>query len=233
MLFLTNSSNSYPGKKGLLLTAVQLNLAYGSIIMNKVEKVRAVLFFKKARDYGFNILAKKRDEFRDVEQVSFEQYSAVLEKFSKKDVPEMYYTAQSWVMWIIAEGSWAALYDIPKAEKLLERIIELDGDYYYGMPYALLASIYSSRPAEQGGRPEEAGYLYEKALAAGRGRSLMLYVLYAGQYCRRIYDRKLHDRLLNYVTAADPEDLPKELFVVNKIAIEEARELLKTAEEYF
>ena len=54
---------------------------------------------------------------------------------------------------------------------------------------------------------------------------------YARYYARTLYDRELHDRLLNEVLEANPYQ--KGLVLLNTLAQEDARELLASADEYF
>jgi len=56
-------------------------------------------------------------------------------------------------------------------------------------------------------------------------------VLYARHYARLMFDRKLHDRLLNEVLKAQP-DIPG-YALSNALAQQKARELLNSAEDYF
>ena len=59
----------------------------------------------------------------------------------------------------------------------------------------------------------------------------MAKVLYARQYARLVFDRELHDRLLDEVVEADPE--APGLTLGNTLAQDEARGLLTDADEYF
>jgi hypothetical protein len=63
------------------------------------------------------------------------------------------------------------------------------------------------------------------------GRNLAAKVELARRYARMLYDRELHDRLLNEVLATDPTAEGLTLF--NVTAQEEARALLASADDYF
>jgi hypothetical protein len=56
-------------------------------------------------------------------------------------------------------------------------------------------------------------------------------VEFARNYARMLYDRELHDRLLNEVMVADVQQPDQTLF--NIIAKQEAVELLASADDYF
>jgi hypothetical protein len=114
---------------------------------------------------------------------------------------------------------------------LMERVLALDETVDDGGPHLYLGVLLTQRPASLGGRPEEARAHFERALELGRGRNLMTPVLYARCYARLVFDRELHDRLLEGVLAAEP-DAP-ELALSNALAKREARALLDGADEYF
>ena len=59
----------------------------------------------------------------------------------------------------------------------------------------------------------------------------MVKVIFAKMYARMMFDRKLHDKLLEEVLSADPY-IPGYTLVNTRAQIE-AQELLESAEEYF
>ena len=59
----------------------------------------------------------------------------------------------------------------------------------------------------------------------------MAKVMYARHYARLIFDRALHDRLLNEVLEADPDVTGYAL--ANTLAQKQAKELLESADDYF
>jgi hypothetical protein len=56
-------------------------------------------------------------------------------------------------------------------------------------------------------------------------------VLYAQFYARLVFDRALHDRLLNEVLAADP--VAPRLTLINTLAKVKAKALLESGKDYF
>ena len=81
------------------------------------------------------------------------------------------------------------------------------------------------------GKPEEARGHFEKAIAMTDGRDLSAKVEFARGYAKLLYDRELHDRLLNEVLASDP--YADRLTLSNVIAQRDAEVLLAEAEDYF
>ena len=82
-----------------------------------------------------------------------------------------------------------------------------------------------------GGKPELGRNHFERAIKISRGKNLMAKVIYARQYARLVFDRELHDHLLQEVLEADPE--VRGYTLLNTLAQREARELLKSGEDYF
>ena len=72
---------------------------------------------------------------------------------------------------------------------------------------------------------------YERAIEASGGKDLSIKVDYAKYYARTLYERELHDQLLEEVLAADPVQPGFTLF--NTLAQNEALELLESADDYF
>jgi len=140
--------------------------------------------------------------------------------------------ATSWAGRIQSHSSdWSAIADIPRVQALLERVVALDPKYRDGEPYMYLGVMLTLRPASLGGKPEEGKADFEKALALSGGKNQMVRVLYAKQYARLVFDRELHDRLLNEAIAADPH--APGLTLINVIAQQQAKQLLESGKDFF
>ena len=113
----------------------------------------------------------------------------------------------------------------------MNKILELDESYQLGSAHVYIGTLATLVPPAMGGKPEVAKTHFERALVLSRGDNLMFKVLYAQQYARLVFDRELHDRLLNEVIGADSH-VPG-LVLVNTLAQKQARELLETAADYF
>ncbi|MEL7187448.1 MAG: TRAP transporter TatT component family protein, partial [Pseudomonadota bacterium] len=97
--------------------------------------------------------------------------------------------------------------------------------------YTFMGVLLTLRPPALGGEPERARDYFEKAIELSDGKDLGVKVEYAKGYAKLLYERELHDRLLNEVLAADPN---QDGFVLtNVMAQEEALALLAEADDYF
>jgi len=121
--------------------------------------------------------------------------------------------------------------DMPRVEVLMQRVVELDETYQNGAAHLYLGGLATVLPPALGGRSEVGKTHFERAIALSEGHNLLAKVLYAKNYARGVFDRELHDRLLNEVLAADPSY--KGWTLSNVMARREAEALLQSADEYF
>ena len=137
----------------------------------------------------------------------------------------LYGFASSWAGWIKQNASdWNALADLPKLTALLERCVELDETYENGGGHLYLAILSTQLPPSLGGKPEKGRGHFEQARQLSEGRNLMVDVTMAQYYARIIFDKELHDRLLNNVLA-DSGDYAG-FTLVNTYAKQQASKLL-------
>jgi hypothetical protein len=86
-------------------------------------------------------------------------------------------------------------------------------------------------PPALGGKPELGREHFERALAISNGQHMLTKVMFAEQYARLVFDRELHDQLLNEVIETDPS-VPG-LTLMNVVARQQAAALLESADAYF
>ena len=113
----------------------------------------------------------------------------------------------------------------------MQRVIELDETHDRGGAHLYLGVLESLIPPALGGKPEIARTHFERVIEITKGRHLMAKVMYAERYARTLYNRELHDQLLQDVLAQDPKE--EGLTLANIIAQQKAKTLLDSAEEYF
>jgi hypothetical protein len=230
LLLLDGLIQESPDDEALLIAGAKLYGAYSTVFVDEDQRARRLS--QKARDYGRRAMCLRQPEVCAVEGQPYEQFSQVVARIPSSDLPALYTYAIAWAAWIQARSSdWGALADVPKVQALLERVVTLDEGYENGQAHLYLGVIDTRLPASLGGKPEEGRAHFEKAIALSNGRNLMAQVEFARRYARLVFDRELHDRLLEQVIQADPEE--PGLTLSNTLAQEQARELLATADDYF
>ncbi len=219
-----------PDNQTLLLTGARLYSAYASAFV--AEPARAQRLTLRAKNYGRRALCVRRPSLCDPAKLPFDDFEQILAQTEATDVDALYGLGSAWAIWIQANsGDWNAIADIPRVQALMERVVLLQSDYESGGAHLYLGILYTLRPESMGGKPELGRQHFESAIELSHGRNLSAKVLFARQYARLVFDRPLHDRLLNDVVNADPRATGFTLS--NVLAQEEAHELLADADEYF
>jgi tetratricopeptide (TPR) repeat protein len=219
-----------PEDQNLLLTGAKLYNAYATIFV--ADEARAQLLTDKAWEYSKRALCLSHPDTCTQYLQPYEQYTEYLKTTEKSDVPILFAFAASWASWIHTHtDDWNARADLPKVEATIKFVVEKAPNYLQGEPYLYLGVLSIILPPALGGKPEQAKTYFERALTLSKGRNLMIKVIFAERYARMLFNRDLHDRLLNEVLAADPEE--PGLTLMNTIAQQQAKLLLESADDYF
>jgi hypothetical protein len=115
---------------------------------------------------------------------------------------------------------------------LLQRVVEIDGTYFEGLPLILMGSLHAFRPPMMGGDPEASRASFEAAFKVSGGKFLLASYLYAKFYCYRIQDAEEFEKRLRFVLEAPDTTLP-EYRLLNTLAKKKAAALLKEKDELF
>ncbi|MCD6059873.1 MAG: hypothetical protein K0S16_184 [Moraxellaceae bacterium] len=219
-----------PDSPAFRQAAAGLNSAYAGAFVKDPQ--RAATLTTKALNYASEALCLEHDEFCQVRSLPVADLKTKLAELDEDDIGLLYTLGTTWAGWIQAHSDdFNAVADLPRVEVLMQRVLALDETYQGGMAHLYLGVIATAVPPALGGRPEVGKQHFEKAVALSQGKNLMAKVYYAKSYARGIYDRELHDKLLNEVKAADPHAPGWTLS--NTLARQEADALLKSADEYF
>lgn len=230
LLLIDSFIEGEPDDEELLRSGAALYGVYAAVFVEDPE--RAMRLVQRARGYAERALCQRKSSLCRLSERPYEAFVASLTSLGPGDVPVFYTYTQSWLLSIKANSSdWAALADLPKVEAALERLVELDETYERGSAHLYLGILQTLRPPALGGKPEDGRQHFERALALSQGKDLSVKVEYARGYGRLLYDRELHDRLLREVLAAETE-VPG-LTLLNVLAQEQARQLLRSGEDYF
>lgn len=219
-----------PDNPALLAQSARLNSAYATAFVSDPDRAR--LLAANALTAMERSVCLHMKDACGLRTRPFEEYEAWLARRTVKDVPALYQLGSVWAGWIQANSDdFAAIAELGRVKALMTRVAELDETYDYGGPYLYLGVFETLLPPSLGGRPEVGRSHFERAIEISEGRFLMAKVMYADQYARLMFDRELHDRLLQEVVAADP-NVPG-LTLINTVAQRRAEELLESADEYF
>lgn len=228
-LLTMDAMNASPDAKATsLCRAADLYGAYaGSFV---TEPVRSKRLAARAFDYAQRAACQAGSSWCDVRALKFEEIEALAK--ASNDPAHLNCIGGAWAGFIQANADdWDAIAGIPKARRLMERVIEIDPQFGGGQPLMVLGVVNSLLPPAYGGRPDVAKSYFDQALSTSNGDNQMVRVLYAKFYARLVFDQALHDRLLDEALAA-PAKAPG-LTLINTLAQRQARLLKDTSEDYF
>lgn len=221
-----------PGNRALLLTATQSYGSYTTALTACGRTERAIQLSEKAKDYGL-ILLTECLHLAGEKGYSLDELRVALAFCSKSDAPSLFWGGYGWALWLQYQaGSPASLTGLVKVEKIMERVLQLDEEYYHGAAHLFLGSYYGSRPAMLGGNPDGSRVHFERALAINDNQFLPAQVAFAETYARTVFDRDLFEQLLREVIDFPLQSRP-DLALANQVAKKRAAQLLADVDSYF
>ena len=230
MVLIDGMIRDNPGDADLLASGATLYASFGGIFAG--DAARASRLTTRARRYASAAMCGVYAPSCDWPGASYDEFVATLDGIDRRHGEYLYTYGFASLAYLRAHSDdWNSLAELPQMEALFRRYMDVSGDEVNGAVYTYMGILLTLRPPALGGEPERAREYFEKAIAATDGRDLGAKVEYARGYARLLYERELHDRLLNEVVAADPYEDGYTLG--NVLAKEQAEALLAEADEYF
>ena len=214
----------------LLQSAATLYSAYAGIFVTDTQ--RAIRMSNKAFNYAQQALCIENRHSCDLKKMDYTAFSALVDTIDQQNIHAWYVLASSWAGWIKANsGSVAAIADLAKVTRIMERISELDDSMENGQVHLYLGVLKTLLPPALGGKPEQGQFHFKRAIAISPTKNLTAKVLYAEKYARLVFAQDLHDKLLHEVIDADP--YYENMTLMNILAQKKAQQLLDTSQDYF
>jgi hypothetical protein len=230
LLMLDSVISGSPNDPSILAAASELYAVYGVVFVD--DPARADRLTRRSRSYAERGLCSTNTRACELDELTYEAFVMRLEQLGKKDVGSLYTYGLSWIAYIkVHSADFSALTKLPRVEAILNRVPELNPDYEQVKVQHYLGILKTLRPPALGGLFDEGQAHYERAIELSGGQNLSIYVDYARYYARTLYDRELHDRLLNQVLSADPVQEGNTLF--NILAQRDAQVMLDSADDFF
>lgn len=230
LLLLEARVQSNPEDAGLRLTTARLTGTYATLFGNGEGSARRLT--TRALSHARAGACLRSQSLCKLHEMPFERFERRIGKIDPDRVHVAYLLATTWVGWIDTHADeYAALADLPRAQALLEWVVETEPGYDDGAAWLYLAVLHSQRPPAAGGRPDLAREYFERARDASRGRNLLVDVMLADHYARLLFDRELFVSTLEGVLESDVEAADYRL--VNAVARKRARELLDQTARIF
>ena len=230
LLLLDSLLQGNPESPSLLSAAATLYATYGTVFADEPE--RAARLTSRALNYSTTAICGSYKPSCEWDGMLFEDYEQTLPGLKEKHADVVFSHGLASLAYIRAHSSdYAAIALLPYSEALFERYLEINDGSDDGAVHTYLGILNTLIPPALGGKAEEGREHFERAIAISGGTDLSAKVEYANGYARLLYERELHDRLLEEVLAANPEVPGSTL--LNVLAQRQARVLLETADDYF
>ncbi|MDH3613822.1 MAG: TRAP transporter TatT component family protein [Gammaproteobacteria bacterium] len=230
MLLMDSFVEGNPDDPAMLGAAANLYASYGAIFAD--DDARASRLTARARDYALRGICASYAAACDWREMNYEDFVGTLDGLTERHAEAVYSYSFATLAYLQAHSSdWNARAELPQAEALVKRYLEIAGDSSESAAHMYLGIILTILPPALGGKPEEARIHFEKAITASAGRDLSAKIEFAKGYAKKLYERELHDQLVNEVLEASP--YADGLTLTNVLAQEEALRLRAEADDYF
>ena len=230
LILISSMIKGDPDNADLLESGSQLYGAYASGFTDSAESKKALA--NRAFEYSSRAMCIRNDKFCNIKNISYFEFEKRLQSVEKEQAGSLLIYVSSWAGVIEANSSdWNAIAELPKVKAGILRVIEIDETVSNGNAHLYLAVMESLLPPTLGGKPDLAKKHFDRVIEISQGKNLMAKVLYAEKYARLLFDRELHDKLLQQVVEADSG--PQDQRLINILAKQRAAELLLDADDYF
>jgi predicted anti-sigma-YlaC factor YlaD len=234
-----------PDHEGLRLRTGSLYIMYAGAFL----QTRADLLPRDRIEEKETLRARAKNLYlrgRDMIIVSLERKNPVLQRqwrerlyaeavapFAPKDVPLLYWAAAGWVAaYAIDPMDMELAVSLPRAEALMNRVLELDPGYSGGAVHTFFILYYGSLPDYMGGDTEKAREHFRLAEAASGGRDVSAFLALASTVSVKEQNVGEFRSLLEKVLSVDPDADPgSRLSTV--LSQRKARRLLEHIDDYF
>ena len=219
-----------PDDAFMLRQSATLHSAYAAAFVDDPERAR--LLHEKAKEQALEAACLSLRNGCDLPARRYKDFERWVAKQNSKSVPVLYTLGTSWAGWIQANSDdFNAIADLARVKSMMLRVAEVAPDYESGGAYLYLGVFETLLPPGMGGKPELGREYFEQAIVRSRGQNLLSKVMFAEQYARLVFDRELHDSLLQEVM--ESEFRVPGLTLMNTVAREQAQLLMDSADEYF
>jgi len=230
LLLLDSFVEGSPDDPDILAAAATLYATYGAIFAN--DETRASRLTTRARRYALKAMCESYSPACGWPDATYDEFVATLSGIRPKKAGFLFTYGFASLAYLRAHSSdMNSIAELPQIEALLDHYLDISGDAVNSSAYTYMGILLTLRPPAAGGQPERARDYFEKAIALTNGKDLGAKVEYARNYAKKLYEREMHDQLLNEVMAADPY---QDGFTLgNVLAQEDAALLLAEADDYF
>ena len=231
LLLLDSLVAGNPENPVILSSASDLYTSYSAIFVNDAN--RSKILSERALKYSKKALCISYEDSCNWDDYSFDDFNLSLDDFDMKYSDLLLTYSTSYLVYIRSHSNdWNAIARLPYIESALEYYVEKNPETEnIDSVYTYLGILSTLLPPALGGDYEKGKRYFENAIEFSGDQNLSAKVEYALSYARPLYERELHDKLLQEVISSNP--VKKNYTLLNVIAKEQASSMLEDADEYF
>ncbi len=195
------------------------------------QLIRARYMYQRARDLSKHYIALEHEGFDEAYAGGLEEFQQWLQtEFTEpEDATGILWAGFTWGSYInTSKDDMVAVADLPYAQALVERSVELNPSEFHGAGLTFLAVVATAAP---GADLDVAAGLWERAIEATERTNLLVLVNMAKQYYVRRGDRETFVALLREVLEAG--DVAPHMRLTNMIAKRRAARYLRQVDTFF
>ena len=221
-----------PNNTELLIYAAEGFHGYSFGFVEREDPARAKLLYRRCYAHAKQALHVAGIDI-DPEAAAPDALETAVSKAGKKAVPALFWTASCLAKWInLSRDDMSLVASLANTAILMQRVMELDDEFYYGGAYLFFGVYYGGRSPLLGGDFARAEQNFQRAAGINDNKLLMVDLLQAEYLHRQQLDREaFHERLVSILDA--PGDLYPEMALVNAISKQRAAHLLTQEDEWF
>ncbi len=194
---------------------------------------RAKNFYGRGKNFGMNHLRLSDDKLVRAISKGIDAVRKRMKSYSRHEIEPVFWTAFSWGSLInLSKDDITAVADLALVEAMMERIVQVNPNFYYGGPHLFYAVYYASRPGMLGGNPTKSKEHFNEAIRITGGRFLMAYALEAQFLAPQTLDRALFTEMIDKVNQGSIEALPEQR-LANALAKQRVGYLKENEQSYF
>ena len=231
LLLLDSLVAGNPENPVILSSASDLYTSYSAIFVNDAN--RSKILSERALKYSKKALCISYEDSCNWDDYSFDDFNLSLDDLDMKYSDLLLTYSTSYLVYIRSHSNdWNAIARLPYIESALEYYVEKNPETEnIDSVYTYLGILSTLLPPALGGDYEKGKRYFENAIEFSGDQNLSAKVEYALSYARPLYNRELHDKLLQEVISSNP--VKKNYTLLNVIAKEQASSMLEDADEYF
>ena len=155
-----------------------------------------------------------------------------INSLNNNDIAALFWAASNWAKWIDHNrDKTEAIADLPKAVMLMQRVMELDENFFMAGPHLFFAVYYGSRSPMLGGNFKLSENHFNKARDINKQQLLLVNLLQAEYLDRQQFRQTVFHQRLTKLLNSKPNQIDMNL--INQIAKRKAQNLLKKESKWF